>query len=93
MEAGESAEDCLRRELREEAGIEISRPEWFASQAWPYPSTLMMGFFADFAGGELRAQPGEIEDVRWFDKTDLPALPHPSTLAFQMISAWLESQH
>lgn len=86
LEAGESVEQCLRREIREEAGIEIGAIRWFGSQSWPYPNSLMMGFFADYAGGELRPQPEEIEDLRWFRRDALPALPHPSTIAYQMIA-------
>ncbi|MDA0191182.1 MAG: NAD(+) diphosphatase [Proteobacteria bacterium] len=87
VEPGESAEACLRREIREEAGIEIANPRWFGSQAWPYPHSLMMGFLADHAAGEPVPQAGEIEDVRWFPLAALPPLPHPSTIAFRMIAA------
>ncbi|MBS1189070.1 MAG: diphosphatase [Rhodocyclaceae bacterium] len=85
LEAGETAEECLRREIREEAGIEIDNIRWFGSQAWPYPHSLMMGFFADYAAGEIRPQAGEIEDLQWFGKDRLPTLPHPSTIAFRML--------
>lgn len=85
VEVGESAEACLRREIREEAGIEIGNIRWFGSQAWPYPHTLMMGFIADYVSGELVAQEDEIEDIGWFEKDALPQLPHPSSIAFQMI--------
>lgn len=87
MEAGETAEDCLRREIREEAGVEIANIRWFGSQSWPYPDSLMMGFLADYAGGELVPQPGEIEDIGWYKLTDLPGLPHPASIAYQMIEA------
>ncbi|NMM26540.1 MAG: NAD(+) diphosphatase [Glaciimonas sp.] len=85
LEAGESAENCLRREIREESGIEIQNIRWFGSQAWPYPHSLMIGFIVDYAAGELVAQESEIEDIGWFEMDELPRLPHPSTIAFQMI--------
>lgn len=87
VEAGESAEDCLRREIREEAGIEIRNLRYFDSQSWPYPHSLMLGFIADYHGGELIAQESEIEDLGWFRFDDLPALPHPGSLARRMIEA------
>lgn len=87
LEAGETVEDCLRREIREEAGIEIANIRWFSSQAWPYPQSLMMGFIADYAAGELVRQEDEIEDLGWFAPDALPRLPHPSTIAFRMIDA------
>lgn len=85
VEAGESIEACLHREIREEAGIEITNLRWFASQSWPYPHSLMFGFFADYLSGELCPQPGEIEDLQWFKADALPVLPHASSIAYQMI--------
>ena len=92
LEAGEDAEDCLRREIREEAGVEICNIRWFGSQSWPFPHSLMLGFIADYAGGELSPQPGEIEDLQWFAPDALPLLPHPRSLAYRMIEAVLAGQ-
>ena len=85
VEAGESAEACLCREVREEAGIEIQNLRYFGSQSWPYPHSLMIGFIADYRCGELIAQPDEIEDLGWFGRNELPVLPHPASLARRMI--------
>lgn len=85
VEAGESAEAALRREVFEESGVRIKNIRWFGSQSWPYPHSLMLGFIADYASGELVAQEGEIEDLGWFDFDRLPALPHPASLACRMI--------
>ena len=85
VEAGESAEAALRREVFEESGVRIKNIRWFGSQSWPYPHALMLGFLADYASGELVAQESEIEDLGWFDFDKLPALPHPASLAYRMI--------
>ncbi|MDR1889291.1 MAG: NAD(+) diphosphatase [Zoogloeaceae bacterium] len=85
VEAGESAEAALRREIFEESGVQIKNIRWFGSQPWPYPHSLMLGFIADYASGELVAQAGEIEDLGWFDFDRLPTLPHPASLAYRMI--------
>jgi NAD+ diphosphatase len=87
VEAGESAEECLHREVREEAGIEICNLRYFGSQSWPYPHSLMIGFIADYLSGELAAQEGEIEDLGWFRRDALPVLPHPGSLARRMIES------
>ncbi|MDR1461526.1 MAG: NAD(+) diphosphatase [Azoarcus sp.] len=87
VEAGESAEACLHREIREEAGIEIRNIRYFDSQSWPYPHSLMLGFIADYHSGDLVAQEGEIEDLGWFRFDALPVLPHAGSLARRMIES------
>jgi NAD+ diphosphatase len=87
VEAGESVEECLCREIREEAGIEIRNLRYFGSQSWPYPHSLMIGFIADYASGEPVAQEDEIEALGWFALDRLPGLPHPGSLAARMIAA------
>ena len=80
LEPGESIEDAIHREVREEVGIEVKAPRYFASQSWPYPHSLMIAFTAEYAGGELVLDPGEIAEARWFGPGDpLPELsPHQS---------------
>jgi NAD+ diphosphatase len=90
VEAGETAEACAHREVREEVGIEIRNLRWFGSQSWPFPHSLMLGFTAEYAGGELALQAEEIEDAQWFRRDNLPVLPPPSTIARRMIEVWLE---
>jgi NAD+ diphosphatase len=91
VEAGESAEAALQREIFEESGVRIKNIRWFGSQSWPYPHSLMLGFIADYASGELVAQASEIEDLGWFSFDHLPTLPHPASLAYQMIEHVLGS--
>jgi NAD+ diphosphatase len=87
VEAGETLEQCAAREVREEVGIEISNLRYFGSQSWPFPDSLMVAFFADYAGGTITPDPAEIEAAGWFPCDALPPLPEPMSLAWQMIDA------
>ena len=80
LEPGESIEDAIHREVREEVGVEVKDLRYFASQSWPYPHSLMIAFTAEYAAGELRLDPNEIAEARWFGPGDkLPELsPHQS---------------
>jgi NAD+ diphosphatase len=71
--------------VREEVGVEVDQLRWFGSQSWPFPHSLMLAFHARYCSGEVRPQPGEIEDARWFPLDALPLLPHPHTLASRLI--------
>jgi len=71
-EPGESAEDCLVREVREEVAVEVRNIQYVGSQCWPFPHSMMLGFHAEYAGGEIVMQPDEIEDAQWFSVHDLP---------------------
>jgi NAD+ diphosphatase len=87
VEAGETLEQCASREVLEEVGIEIANLMYFRSQSWPFPDSLMVAFFADYAGGIIKPDPLEIEDAKWFSRSALPALPEPMSLARQLIDA------
>jgi NAD+ diphosphatase len=87
VEPGETIEDCVRREVREEVGIEVDRLEYFASQPWAFPHSLMIAFTAHYAGGELRPDPAEIADAQWFALDALPNLPSPVSIARHLIDA------
>ena len=89
VEPGETLEQCAVREVREEVGVEIANLRYFASQPWPFPNSLMVAFFADYAGGELRPDPSEIEDAAWFMPDDLPLLPEPISISRRLIDAAL----
>ena len=90
VEPGESIEETIRREVREEVGIEVENLRYFGSQPWPFPNSLMIGFTADYAGGELTPQPGEIEDAGWYGADDLPQLPPRVSIARRMIEAFVD---
>jgi NAD+ diphosphatase len=81
VDIGESLEAAARREIREEVGVEVRDLRYVASQYWPFPSQLMVGFVATYAGGEARADRTELEDARWFSVTNLPDLPGQHSIA------------
>lgn len=89
VEVGESLEETLVREVREEVGVEVCRPRYFGSQPWPFPHSLMVGFTAEYAGGEIRVDGEEILDARWFHPQDLPRIPPPLSIARRLIDGWL----
>jgi NAD+ diphosphatase len=73
VEPGESLEEAVAREVREESGVEIEAPEYVESQPWPFPASLMLGFRARWRSGTPRPEEGEIEDVRWFSRDEVAA--------------------
>jgi len=85
VEPGETLEQCAVREVREEVGIEIANLRYFDSQPWPFPHSLMVAFFADYAGGTLDPDPAEIEAAEWFSPDALPLLPDPISIARRLI--------
>ncbi len=87
VEAGETLEQCATREVREEVGVEITNLRYFKSQPWPFPDSLMIAFFADYAGGTITPEPSEIEEAGWFPRSALPLLPDPVSIARQLIDA------
>lgn len=91
VEPGESIEETVRRELREEVGIEVENLRYFGSQSWPFPNSLMIAFTADYAGGELTPEPAEIEAAGWYAPHDLPPLPPKVSIARRMIDAMVEN--
>jgi NAD+ diphosphatase len=91
IEAGESAEETLIREVREEVGIEVGNLSYFHSQSWPFPSQLMLGFFAEYVSGEIVCDPAEIADARWFHYRELPPTPPASSISGQLIEHYVNT--
>jgi NAD+ diphosphatase len=90
VEAGENLESTIIREIREEVNIEVDRVRYAASQPWPFPNSLMLGFTAHYAGGELKPDGKEILDAKWFTRDTLPNLPGYGSIARFIINRWLE---
>lgn len=92
IEPGESAEECLHREVMEEVGLQVDQLEYLGSQNWPFPNSLMLGFHARYAGGEIVPQPEEIEEAHWWHIDDLPAIPPRGTISRWLIDCYLARQ-
>lgn len=91
VEPGETLEECVAREVREEVGIEVRNIRYFGSQSWPFPHSLMVAFTAEHASGDLRPDPGEIADAGWFRRDSLPWIPEKISIARRLIDWFSES--
>lgn len=90
VETGESLEECVAREVLEETSLSVRNISYVASQAWPYPNSLMLAFTADYASGELAFADGELTAGGFFTPENLPQLPPHPSIARSLIEAWLE---
>lgn len=91
LETGETLEECVRREVKEETGLEVKNITYFDNQPWPYPSGLMVGFIADYAGGEIKLQKEELSEGAFYTRENLPEIPRKLSLARKLIDWWLET--
>jgi NAD+ diphosphatase len=90
LEPGETMEQCVAREVMEETGLDVCNIRYHSSQPWPFPHSIMIGFTADYAGGELKIDPKEIEDAGWYTPDHMPArIPSASTIARTLIDDYL----
>ncbi len=92
VETGETLEECVVREVREETNISVTGIRYFGSQPWPYPCGLMVGFYADYAGGGLCLQRSELNKGGWFRRDCLPPIPGKLSMARMLLDAWLENR-
>jgi NAD+ diphosphatase len=92
VEPGESLEECLRREIAEEVGVEVDLIRYLGSQTWPFPHQLMVGFVARYSAGEISLDGLELEHAQWFDLDNLPGLSAPLSISRQIINWHLASQ-
>jgi NAD+ diphosphatase len=89
VEPGESLEQAVRREVREEVGVVVGAVDYFDSQSWPFPNSLMIGFYAAYESGDLVLDPAEIVEAGWFRAYDLPSMPGPPSIARKLIDNFL----
>jgi NAD+ diphosphatase len=89
VEPGETLEEAIPREVREETGIEITNIRYFGSEPWPFPGSLMIGFIADYAGGEIVIDNREIISAGWFYRDHLPPLPSAMSISRALIDWWI----
>jgi len=92
VEPGESLENAVVREVREEVGIDIKDIKYFGSQPWPFPHSLMIGFTATYASGEITIDDTEIEEAGWFTVDSLPRIPGKISIARKLIDWFLTKQ-
>jgi NAD+ diphosphatase len=104
MEPGETPEEAVRREVREESGIRVGRVKYLAAQPWPFPSTLMMGFLAEGISMDITVDPEELAEARWFERDEIRemvaraasgaddtaqlSLPQPLAIAHHLCRRW-----
>lgn len=94
VEPGETLENAVAREVKEEVGIDISDITYFGSQPWPFPHQIMIGFTAQYAGGDLVLDPEEIVDADWFRADDLPMVPpRGMSIAGDLLADWIDRVH
>lgn len=92
IEVGERPEDTVHREIQEEVGITVRNLRYAASQPWPFPGQLMLGFYAEYDGGDICVDGHEITDAQWYRYDRLPQVPPIATLSGQLIAGFI-TQH
>jgi NAD+ diphosphatase len=100
VEAGESLEAAVRREVAEETGVEVASCHYHSSQPWPFPASLMLGFTACTRGREITLRDGELADARWFTPQDIVAgvndgslhLSSPVSISWHLLADWMRER-
>ncbi len=92
VEPGESLEEAVSREIYEEVSIKVKDIKYFGSQPWPYPNSLMLGFTATYASGEIKIDESELVDAAWFTKENLPLIPPKLSIARSLIDWFVQGK-
>ena len=90
VEPGETLEECVIREVKEETGIDVKDITYFGSQPWPFPDSLMIAFTTRYAGGNIRIEQNEIAHADWFSAHNLPKIPGKLSIARQLIDWFID---
>ncbi len=89
VELGETLEETVVREVREEVGVEVENIRYFGSQPWPFPHQIMIGFTCTWKSGEICIDPQEIADAQWFTRGSMPQIPPPLSISRRLIDSYL----
>lgn len=92
LEPGETLEECVHREVMEETGIRIKNLKYFGSQSWPYPSGIMVGYYAEYESGTIKLQDEELSAGAFYHRDHLPEIPKKLSIARKLIDAWLNNE-
>ena len=92
VEPGESIEETVIREVKEEVGVNVSNLSYRGSQPWPFPNSLMLGFHAEYQSGDIALQEDEIAEADWFNLTDLPLIPGKFSISRWLIDEYLSQR-
>lgn len=90
VEPGETLEECVKREIREEVGIEVKNIRYFGSQSWPFPNSYMLAFTAEYESGDIVIDDNEIADAKWFSVEELPQIPSGLSISRRLIDWFIE---
>lgn len=90
VEAGETVEQAVRREIAEETALTVKNIRYVGSQSWPYPDQLMLAFHAEYESGEISLQEEELREAKWFTRNNLPKIPGPGSVAYNLIMGILQ---
>lgn len=91
LEAGETLEEAVEREIMEEVSLKVHNIEYFGSQPWPFPNSFMIGFTAEYESGEINVDENELIDAAWFDADHLPDIPSKMSISRELIDWYVEN--
>lgn len=93
VEPGETLEMAVHREIQEEVGVKVRNLEYMGSQPWPFPHSLMIGFYAEYAGGDIVLEDEEIEEAGWWSIHQLPMIPPQGSISHELIAGYLRKMN